>query len=180
MNSFQRASKQHMFIRLQESNWLTKMIWIKVNQRGHSLAPEMITHILLLVKTWYTSTVQTFLLWSRFSSLVEYRTIELKFSIFLACSCTLFSHSAWAFFSSSSSKAIRSLSSSVCQFTSFRIDTNASAKINHQIDIFKPVAVCFVDWGSPLPNALNENPEKVWREEMSKRAHKHVTFDYIK
>ena len=57
----------------------------------------------------------TFLICSRLSSLFENKTIELKFSIFLACSCTLFSHSTWAFFSSSNSKAMRSLSSSVWQ-----------------------------------------------------------------
>lgn len=56
---------------------------------------------------------QTFLTRSRFSSQFEHKTIELKFSIFLACSCTIFSHSAWAFLSSSNSKAMRSLSSSV-------------------------------------------------------------------
>lgn len=64
-------------------------------------------------KKGHTSTmIQTFFKWSRFSSLFEYNTIELKFFIFLACSCNTLSRSAWTFFSSSNSNAIRSLSNS--------------------------------------------------------------------
>lgn len=104
----------------------------------------------------------TFLLRSRFSSLVEYKTIVLKFSIFFACSCTLFSHSACAFFSSSNSKAMRSLSNSVCQdsITAFNLDRRVLLNIiNHKLNIVEPVAVYSADWGFPLLNALNENPE---------------------
>ena len=95
----------------------------QVVSRNECNGPELIENIteetmrfisiLLLVQIRQRKCVLTLLETTTLSSLSEFKTNELRFSIFFACCNNLFSRCSLAFLSSSNSKAILSFSSSL-------------------------------------------------------------------